>query len=593
MTERHAGGFSAEQRTYLTDALSRLDLHRLFAGAARADAPPSAPPSVHGTPIDDLCREEVAKLELHPLDMMARLEAWTDADRIATGLDQFLLRHLGFFNVEPNSPGYMVRLRLPGCRMHGHQLARLADIVETRAAGYVHVTTRGNLQLREVAPRDVLNVLFALRDAGLSCHGSGADSARNITASPTAGFDPQELIDLAPLAQRLGHRILVTRELQAIPRKFNIAFDNGGTISCVGDTNDIAFQAVEVRTEGDGVEPGVYCRILLGGITGHRDFARDAGLLCRPGDAVNVAHAMMRVFVEHGDRTNRKRARLKYLLDRQGTEWFAARTDEALADIAPGAVLIRRGPEGDAPRRPVDRQAHVGVHPQREPGLNHLGLALEVGRLSAAQMRAVADVAALFGADELRLTVWQNVLIPHVADADLDAARAALSAAGIGTSATSFAAGAVACTGKAGCKFGLSFTKGDATRIVRHLEKRFELPSPINIHVTGCPNSCAQHYIGDIGLVGATMPDGAEGYHVVLGGGSDTDRGLARPLCGPVPADGVEATVEAVVGRYLAGRAGEETFLSFVRRQDDAALAGLAAALPATPPGDRAGRAMP
>lgn len=177
--------------------------------------------------------------------------------------------------------------------------------------------------------------------------------------------------------------------------------------------------------------------------------------------------------------------------------------------------------------------------------------------------------------DELRLTVWQNVLIPHVADGNVDAACRTLADAGIGTSATSFAAGAVACTGKAGCTLALAFTKQDATRIVQHLEERFDLPDPINIHVTGCPNSCAQHYIGDIGLVGATMPDGAEGYHVVLGGGSDTDRGLARPLCGPLPADGIETTIANVVGNYLDARAPGETFLCFVRRQDDAALARL------------------
>lgn len=567
---QNTSGFSPEQQSYLVDALGQLGLDRLFGGADQGQAAEEA--HVHGTPLDELCKEELAKLEMHPLDMWARLEAWTDADEMAVGLDQFLLRHLGFFNVEPNSPGYMIRMRLPGCLLRGDQMAALAHIAETYAGGYAHVTTRGNLQLREIAPRDVLNVFFALQDAGLSCHGTGADSARNLTASPTAGFDVQEITDLLPYAIRLGQRIKATRELQAIPRKFNISFDNGGTLSCVSDTNDISLQAVTVT---GGIEPGVYCRILLGGITGHKDFARDTGVLCHPKDSVNVGHAMLRVFVEHGDRTNRKRARLKYLLDREGFDWFIARTKEALAEIAPEVELIHQNADHDAPRGPIQRTAHIGVHPQSGAGLNYIGLAQEVGHLSVEQMQRIGEVAQKYGQNDVRLTVWQNTLIPHVADADVAAATASLAEVGLGHSATSFAAGAVACTGKAGCKLALAFTKQDATSIVRHLEERFTLDSPINIHLTGCPNSCAQHYIGDIGLMGTAAPDGGEGYHIVLGGGNDNDRGLARPLCGPVAAADVNGILEALIARYLDQRCGSETFLAFARRIPDDALPAL------------------
>ncbi|MEP1964115.1 NirA family protein [Tateyamaria sp.] len=564
-------GFNEEQQNYLVDALGQLGLDRLFGGSGNVDAAPQEE-HVYGTPLDDLCKEELKKRELHPLDMWSHLEAWTDANEMAVGLDQFLLRHLGFFNVEPNSMGYMIRLRLPGCLLRGDQMIALADIAERYAGGYSHVTTRGNLQLREIAPKDVLNVYFALRDAGLSCHATGADSARNLTASPTAGFDVQEIIDLMPYCQRLAQRINASRELQAIPRKFNISFDNGGVLSCVSDTNDISFQAVTVT---GGIEPGVYCRILLGGITGHKDFARDTGVLCHPKDTVNVGHAMLRVFVEHGDRTNRKRARLKYLLDREGFDWFIARTQEALADIAPNVQLIHQNTDHDVARGPVNRTGHIGVHPQSEAGVNYIGIAQEVGHLSVAQMKRIGEVAQKYGKNDVRLTVWQNTLIPHVADGDVDAATASLSELGLGHSATSFAAGAVACTGKAGCKLGLAFTKQNALSIVRHLETKFELDSPINIHLTGCPNSCAQHYIGDIGLMGTATPDGGEGYHIVLGGGNDNDRGLARALCGPVAADDVNGVLETLIASYLDQRAGTETFLSFVRGVSDDALPAL------------------
>ena len=236
MTEEMArAGFTSEQIACLLAALDKVQ-----AGAGTG----TSAETVHGTPIDDLCGEELAKYKCHPTDLWVRLEGWTARNEMAEGLDQFLLRHLGFFNVEPASPGYMVRLRLPACLLRGDQLLALAQIAEDYAAGYCHITTRGNIQLREIEPKNVLHVLGALSQAGLSCQGSGADSARNLTTSPTAGFDADELIDLAPYARRLSDLILHTRELRALPRKFNISFDNAGTISAVSDSNDVCFQAV-------------------------------------------------------------------------------------------------------------------------------------------------------------------------------------------------------------------------------------------------------------------------------------------------------------------------------------------------------------
>jgi ferredoxin-nitrite reductase len=454
-------------------------------------------------------------------------------------------------------------------------LEALGSIAEQFAGGYAHVTTRGSLQMREIQPGSVIPIVEHLQDIGLTSQGTGADSARNLTCSPTAGVDPVELIDFRPHAKRLSLRILRTRELQGIPRKFNISFDGGGVISCVSDTNDICFQAIDLPVNDHGLEPGVWCRIALGGITGHMDFARDTGLVCRPDAAVDVAEAMLRVFVAHGDRTNRGKARLKYLLDREGHDWFCDRTKEVLEGFGTGSTL-QSLPEGvEAPRAAIDRQGHIGVHPQREAGLNHVGVALELGRMSSSQMKALGRIAARYGSNDVRLTVWQNPLILGVADDQVDQVEAETEALGLTTRATAFAAGAVACTGKWGCKLALAYTKQDALSIVRHLEEKFTLDTPINIHLTGCPNSCAQHYIGDIGLVGTTAPDGGEGYNIVLGGGSDQDQRLARALCGPVAASDVTALLEHVVGHYLNAREPCQTFHSFIGALSDEALGTL------------------
>ncbi|MEM6479154.1 MAG: NirA family protein, partial [Pseudomonadota bacterium] len=485
-------GFTREQQEYLAQVVMGLNLHKAFAPAQKAVSAPE-PEAVYGVALEDLCKEEVAKHKEHPLDIWARLEGWTKDDVMAEGLDQFLLRHLGFFNVEPASQGYMMRLRAPACVLRADQMETLADCAELYGGGYAHVTTRGSIQIREIAPRSVINFIEALERVGLTAQGTGADSARNLTVTPTAGFDADELVDMTAQAKRLSTRILRTRELQGIPRKFNISFDNAGRLSCLSDTNDIAFQAVIVEDNEQGVEPGLWCRIALGGITGHKDFARDTGLLCRPEETVDVSEAMLRVFVEHGDRTNRKKARLKYLLEGQGVEWFVERAQEKLD--AKGVTLKRLHRTYDRPRTPIDRQAHIGVHSQKQLGLSYIGVALELGRMSPEQMRVIGRVARDYGEGDIRLTVWQNPLIPWIADEHIAEACAELEAAGMFTKASAFAAGVVACTGKWACKMASAYTKEDALSLTRHLEERFTLDSPINIHLTGCHNSCAQHYV--------------------------------------------------------------------------------------------------
>jgi len=566
--ELATAGFTSEQ---IESLLSALEQYERQAGLGT-----SAAENVHGTPLDDLCQEEVAKYKCHPLDLWTRLEQWTSRNEMATGFDQFLLRHLGFFNVEPASPGYMVRLRLPACQLRGDQMLALADIAENYAAGYCHVTTRGNIQLREIQPRNVLNVVQALTSVGLSCQGSGADSARNITTSPAAGFDAVELIDLSPWAKRLSDLILHTRELRALPRKFNMSFDNGGSISAVSDSNDVCFQAIKVSADAPDNQ-GIYCRISLGGISGHKDLARDTGLICTPEQTVSTGAAILNVFVKYADRTNRKKARLKYLLEQRGMEWFMQEVQNQLDATEAGFELMTLSADYDVPRAEVNRLGHVGIHKQRETNLCYLGIALEMGRLDILQMRTLGELALKQGCNELRLTVWQNVLIPGIDSANQAEHKNILASAGLGLEATSFAAGAVACTGKTACKLGLAHTKEDGLALVRHLEKHFSLELPINIHLTGCPNSCAQHYIGDIGLAGTTLENGETGYHLVLGGGSDNDKGIGRGVSDPIPSTELNTVIEHIVANYLASRATGQTFLQYVRGISDESLPTLIA----------------
>ena len=519
----------------------------------------------HGTPVSDLCREELWKHESNPLDIWDRLVAHADENRTPAADDLFRFKFHGLFYVAPAQDSFMLRLRVPGGILSAHQLRGLAKMAADWGSGRADITTRANLQIREFQPKDIVRVLNALQTLGLTARGSGADNIRNITASPTTGLDPTELYDVAPLANALHHYILNSRDMYGLPRKFNVAFDSGGAISVLADTNDIGFLATRVA-ERRTVPAGVYFRVLLCGITGHKQFAEDCGLLLRPEQTVAVTAAMIRVFADNGDRTDRKKARLKYLVYRWGVDRFLAETEKRLA-----FPLIRLSAEECEPRYRIDRAGHIGVHQQIQPNLNYVGVSVPVGRLPVAQMLALADVADQFGTGELRLTVWQNLLIPNISEDRIEAALAAIRAAGLDCTAGAVMRGTVACTGNRGCKFAATDTKSHAVALANLLDARFPIEQPVNLHVTGCPHSCAQHYIGDIGLLG-TKVAGEEGYQVVIGGGSDQDRGLARELIPVIAFSELPAAMERLFAQYTAQRNPDEPFLDFSRRHSIADL---------------------
>ncbi len=563
--------FTYEQKEYLhgflIGAASRLrsPAGHLAGGLVADNASPvsenlaeSVEPTFHGTPVSDLCREERWKYESDPLEIWDKLLAHAKENRAPNQEDTYRFKFHGLFHVAPAQDSFMLRLRVPGGVVTAHQLRGLAEIADW-GAGRADLTTRANLQIRELAPKEIVRVLNGLHSLGLTSRGSGADNIRNITASPTSGLDPAELLDVRPLADALHYYILNSRDLYGLPRKFNVAFDSGGAISVVADTNDIGFVAVRVG-EGRSVPAGIYFRVLLCGITGHQQFATDCGLLLRPDETVTVAAAMIRVFANHGDRTDRKKARLKYLVDKWGVERFLAETENQL-----GSPLLRVAAEECDARSSIDRAAHVGIHPQRQSGLSYIGVSVPVGRLPVEQMRALASIAEGFGSGELRLTVWQNLLIPNIATERLEDALGALRAAGLDATAGAVLRGTVACTGNRGCKFAATDTKAHAVALANLLDARFAIQQPVNLHVTGCPHSCAQHYIGDIGLLG-TKVGGEEGYQVVIGGGSDVDRGLARELIPAIPFTELPQAMEQLFGAFVERRTEEESFLDFSRR---------------------------
>jgi len=579
-------GFTDEQKRWLEGFTSGLAVRRV--GAATAPASAAVGPDALQQAAQDrimasggkLVTEETAKRKRHPLDRWDEMAARAEAGQFPKGVDVFLTKYHGLFFVAPAQDSFMCRMRMPNGILNSWQMRGLAEAAARFGGGYADVTTRANLQIREIPARHAVDLLLAVQELGLTSRGSGADNIRNITGSATAGIDPQELYDTRGLCRDMHHYILNHREMYGLPRKFNISFDGGGRVPTLEDTNDIGFVACEV-TGGNGWEPGIYFRLQLGGITGHHDFAAETGVLLKPSECVALAGAVVRVFASHGDRTNRQKARLKYVLDRMGRDAFLAEVEkegDTTLRRATGVVI--------APRLLADRTAHVGVQGQKQAGLNYLGVVLPVGRITSEQMRGLAEIAGTFGDGTLRLTVWQNLLISGIADSNVRTCLAALQALGLGVEASAVRRGLVACTGNAGCKFAASNTKGHALKLADHLELHLEIDQPVNIHLTGCHHSCAQHYIGDIGLLAQKIERGeeaVEGYHVYIGGGvaATGEQAMAREYALSVPFDELPQLLERLLGAWLAHRtAPAESFFEFCKRYAIADLQAFAKRVP-------------
>ena len=582
--------FNDEQKRYLEGFAAGLQVLRsgrgLGGGAAQQAKPePVGPDAVHVKAQDTviasgkkLADQEKFKREEHPFDAYPRLKQQALDNAPPSPADNFRWRYFGLFYVAPAQDSYMCRLRMPNGILKHWQLSGLADLAESYGGGYSHVTTRANIQIREILPKNGVALIEGIQDLGLCSRGSGADNIRNVTGTPTAGIDPQELLDTRPYAREWHYHILNDRSLYGLPRKFNVAFDGAGKIAVLEETNDIAFSAAEVK-DGFGAEPGVWFRLGVGGITGHKDFAKYSDIIVKPEEATKVADAIVRVFIDLGDRTNRNKARLKYVLDGIGHDQFLKLVEERLKQ-----PFTRVSAEALAPRPLADRMAHVGVHRQKQDGLNWIGVSLPLGKVTCEQMRGLAKIARDLGDDDIRLTVWQNLLISGVRDENVELAIAAIKTIGLAADTSHVRAGLIACTGNAGCRFAASNTKRDAAEIGDWCEPRVAMDKPVNIHVTGCHHSCAQHYISDIGLIAAKVDvgedaDPVEGYHLFTGGGFGPDADVGQEIYHDLKAEDAPKTVEKLLKAYLAHRSSsDEPFLSFARRHDGETLRKLAEA---------------
>jgi len=466
-------------------------------------------------------------------------------------------------------PYFMVRIRIPNGLLASHQVHAIADAAKHYARGLDDLTVRQNVQLHWVTIESLPDLLERLWRAGLTTMGSCGDDTRNITGCPLAGIDGEETCDASPLGLEATRLLVGNPDFYNLPRKYKICITGCRVWCSYPEINDLGLTAV-TRTLNGHPEVGFSLRV-GGGLSAEPMFAKRLNAFVKWDQVIPVIQGVTEVFRDADElRESRERARLKYLFLRHG--WTAARFQAELErrlrfKLEP---MVEEKPPADIYRD------HVGIHPQKQPGYSYVGAEVLRGRITAEQLRIAADLADRFGSGELRATNLQNLLIAHVPTQYADELAQELCTLGLCPGGSSFARGAVACTGLEFCKLAITETKTFTRWLVEELEERLpEFDQPLRLHVTGCPNSCGQHWIADLGIEGKKIKvDGklTDAYYFCVGGEVGSHQAFARPIGYRCAATEVPDAIERLLRAYLERRFPGENLRQFFARYSDEGL---------------------
>lgn len=512
-----------------------------------------------------LNREERVKMDKHPFDVWQDIVERYSKEGFASIEEDDLVRFkwIGVYQQRPKTGHLMMRLKVPGGVMNTAQLRETARLSRKHARGFADITTRQDFQMHWLTVEVLPEVVEGLAGVGLTTLGACGDIARNVCSSPIAGVDPDEVINPLPLVNAATKLFAGNRDYADLPRKHKILVVGNRAMGQV-EIHEIALYGMKRRDDGT---VGYHC-IVGGGLSTEPHIGQNLGVFITPEEALNVLEMITAIYRDHGYRKNRKHARLKYLVADWGAEKFRERVEEYL-----GYKLRDAEPED---RTWPGYEDQIGVHPQVQEGLSFVGVPVTAGRITSDQIDAVADIADEFGTGEVRLTVMQNLYIINIPNDKIEAVKERLSAAGLPLEASAVRRGTVACTGIEFCNLAVTETKERAKTIVNLLEQRIDWRESqmLRINVNGCPNSCGQHWIADVGLQGCTKKvDGqlVEHFDVFLGGQLGSDARFNRRIK-RVSADEVVPAIERLTKSYQANRQGDESFAEFCRRHNEEEL---------------------
>ncbi|MHC5756402.1 ferredoxin--nitrite reductase [Nostoc sp.] len=506
-------------------------------------------------------------------------EAMNETDR------DHRLKWVGVF-FRPVTPGkFMMRLRMPNGILTSNQMRVLAQVVQRYGDdGCADITTRQNIQLRGIRIEDLPDIFNRFHAVGLTSVQSGMDNVRNITGDPVAGLDADELYDTRELVQQIQDMLTNkgegNPEFSNLPRKFNIAIAGGRDNSVHAEINDLAFvpafkEAGEQGSRGAGEQGSRGAgeqnllsadshdkifgfNVLVGGFFSAKrcEAAIPLNAWVAPEDVVAVCRAVLEVFRDCGPRANRQKSRLMWLIDEWGLDKFRAEVETRL-----GKSLISAAPKDEID---WEKRDHIGVYKQKQAGLNYAGLNIPVGRLYAEDMFEIARLAEVYGTGEIRFTVEQNIVIPNIADSRLATFLAEPLLERFSINPGLLARSLVSCTGAQFCNFALIETKNRALAMIKALEEELTFTKPVRIHWTGCPNSCGQPQVADIGLMGTkTRKNGKtlEGVDIYMGGKVGKDAHLGTCIIKGIPCEDLQPVLQDLLIQKFGAKLNKETLL--------------------------------
>lgn len=511
---------------------------------------------------------EALKLEKDGLDVIhdiyryAKLgfEAITDGD-----FDR--MKWYGVYRQKPKESGYfMLRTKVPGGQITPEQAIKLSELADQYGHGFCDITTRQTIQFHWLRIEDIPDIFDQLDKVGITTSGACGDDTRNVCGCPVSGINPDEVLDATPQLLEINRNLTNNRDFSNLPRKYKISI-SGCHIHCSQpDINCLGFFGL---FNSDG-EPGYGVKV-GGGLSSAPHMAQTLPVWIAPDQVWPVAKAVSEIYRDEGYRNKRTRARFKFLVADWGAERMTAEVEDRVG------YKLRAHTDFVFPR---DQESdHMGIHPQKQAGLFWVGVCFPGGRIREgvlAKVGAIADRYCESGKAMIRLTNKQNLVILNVPEANLPAMKAEMDVLGLEYAPSNFRKGCVSCTGIEFCNLAVAETKNRMISLVGQLEERSGwYKDKIRVHFSGCPSSCGQHQIADIGFRGArTKVDGKvhEAYDLFVAGRLGENRRFNDLLKGKILASDVDVVIDSLLRTYTDNKNEDETFSEYCERAGKAEL---------------------
>lgn len=503
---------------------------------------------------------EFAKIEKDGLDVIRTIieeYAHKGYDSIPED-DMSRFKWAGVYEQKPKDGHFMMRVRINSGIMTSEQARELALIGKDYGRDLIDVTTRQAIQYHWLRVEHLPDIFNRLEKVGLYSYEACGDCPRTIVGNPIAGIDKDELMDTTDIVEKVNSFFLLNRDFSNLPRKYKMSISANIYNSANAEINDLAF--VPATKVIDGEEVIGFHALVGGGLSAKPHMAKELDIFVRPEEVLKVAVGVTTIFRDYGYREKRHLARLKFLVADWGPEKFKEKLIEIIGDMPS---------KGENKIVGWNAAYFDGVHPQKQAGLNYIGLNVPVGRTSSDEFIQLADLADKYGEGKIRTTMSQNILISGIPDDKVEEALKAPVLERLNPFPKRFMSRTVSCTGNEFCNLAIVETKEFARRVAEYLDENVEVDQDIRIHFIGCPNACGQKHVADIGLQGALVktPDGmVDAYDIAVGGILGPGAQFNQALKGRVKADAVPHVLAQLVEFYKQEREQGESFHQFVGR---------------------------